>query len=41
VAFSHHWQAKNTEVIFQVETWFMFHYWVRRGLASTEPKKNE
>src|SRR3546814_11975201 len=34
-----HWQAKNDRVIFQVETWFMFHYWMRRGLASTSPRK--
>src|SRR3546814_21102852 len=39
VAFPHHWQAKNDRVIFQVETWFMFHYWMRRGLASTSPRK--
>src|SRR3546814_10553986 len=39
VAFPHQWQAKNDRVIFQVETWFMFHYWMRRGLASTSQRK--
>src|SRR3546814_3970561 len=26
---------------FQVETWFNFHYWVRRGLASPGRRKDE
>jgi len=26
VAFPHHWQAKKGVRIFQVETWFIFHY---------------
>src|SRR3546814_12600874 len=38
VAFPHNWQATNDRVIFQVETWFMFNYWMRRALASTRPR---